>query len=375
MRALRSGCRWPCFVKSADRTTRRRAVERLLLSAVLPLAGACAAERPPASTTPLPALTADSFRGSGLRGVGIGVLSGARRSDADLDAVAELGADHVRVFLEGRRCDRCSGYELATDDLARLDELLPRLAQRKLHTVLVVGIGADARGPLFTHEARQASFIDMWARLARRLRGRTEIAGFDILNEPVPDGFTFAQRQSTWLRFAQRVGEAVRAEDPGRVLIVESAPDATPQSFENLKPLALANVVYSVHSYHPIDFTHQTVMKEYPKSKVYDENAGNDSLAAGLAAAVAFGERHRVPIYVGEFSAVRWAPQRGAARYIAESIRRFESHGWSWSYHEFRGWHGWDSEQDERGGGRSFDAPVARLLRQAMADTPSARTR
>ena len=110
-------------------------------------------------------------------------------------------------------------------------------------------------------------------------------------------------------------------------------------------------------------------MKEYQAIKRYPDPQSRggalDALEDGLSAARSFAQKHDVPIYVGEFSAVRSAPDGSAARYIAESIRLFEAYGWSWSYHEFRGWHGWDAEQDESGR-RSSEAPVIRLLRDAM---------
>ena len=52
-----------------------------------------------------------------------------------------------------------------------------------------------------------------------------------------------------------------------------------------------------------------------------------------------FQEKYDVPIYIGEFSTVRWAP--GASEYIRDSVALFEEYGWSWTYHSYRDWHGW----------------------------------
>ena len=53
-----------------------------------------------------------------------------------------------------------------------------------------------------------------------------------------------------------------------------------------------------------------------------------------------------VPIYVGEFSAIRWAP--GAAEYLSDCISIFEEYGWDVSYHAFREWDGWSVEHGEK---------------------------
>ena len=58
-----------------------------------------------------------------------------------------------------------------------------------------------------------------------------------------------------------------------------------------------------------------------------------------------FQQRHGARIYVGEFSAVRWAP--GAERYLEDCISLFEEYGWDWTYHAFREWNGWSVEHTE----------------------------
>jgi len=62
---------------------------------------------------------------------------------------------------------------------------------------------------------------------------------------------------------------------------------------------------------------------------------------------VEFQQRYGVHIYIGEFSAIRWAPEGSAYRYIKDLIEIFESHGWDWTYHAFREWSGWSVEHGE----------------------------
>jgi hypothetical protein len=51
-----------------------------------------------------------------------------------------------------------------------------------------------------------------------------------------------------------------------------------------------------------------------------------------------------MPIYIGEFSAIRWAPDDSAYRYLKDVIELFEENNWSWAYHAFREWDGWSVE-------------------------------
>ena len=55
-----------------------------------------------------------------------------------------------------------------------------------------------------------------------------------------------------------------------------------------------------------------------------------------------FQRAYNVHIYVGEFSAIRWAP--GAADYLSDCIDLFEEYDWDWTYHAYREWDGWSVE-------------------------------
>ena len=76
-----------------------------------------------------------------------------------------------------------------------------------------------------------------------------------------------------------------------------------------------------------------------------------------------FQLKHKALIYVGEFSAVAWAP--GAENYLRDAIGIFEEYGWDWSYHAFREWAGWSVEHEGKNDGTlrpSADNPRKRAL-------------
>lgn len=69
-----------------------------------------------------------------------------------------------------------------------------------------------------------------------------------------------------------------------------------------------------------------------------------EKIRAVLAPVRKFQQKYNVPIYVGEFSVICWAP--GAAQYLDDCISIFEEYGWDWTYHVFREWAGWSIEHD-----------------------------
>ena len=110
--------------------------------------------------------------------------------------------------------------------------------------------------------------------------------------------------------------------------------------------------------YEPGSFTHQGVgwenmkkildgslkLRGYPgwfDNFYYDKN----ELRKILKPIRDFQLKYNARIYMGEFSAIRFAP--GAAQYIQDVIELFEEYGWDWSYHAFREWFNWSVEYDE----------------------------
>lgn len=270
-------------------------------------------------------------------------------------------------------------------ELARLDAALPICRKQGLLVVVDLhsppggapspGGYAAADADLFSGKACQARFVEVWQRIARRYKGVPGIWGFDLVNEPIED--SLAEDTDDWSRLAERAGRAIRAIDPSRTLIVECAAGANPGGFDSLTPLPLPNVVYSVHMYLPHAFTHQGVFGPSPDvvypGMVEGRRWDRAQLLAALKPVMEFQKRYGVHIYVGEFSAIRWAPDDSACRYLKDLVEIFEGNGWDWSYHAFREWDGWSVEH---GADRNDHSPTVQpTTRQAMLRSWYARNR
>jgi hypothetical protein len=141
----------------------------------------------------------------------------------------------------------------------------------------------------------------------------------------------------------------VRAIDPDRAIVVEPGQGGGWDNLDFFEPLDVPGVVYSVHMYEPAAFTHQGVLDGTPIGVIYPgEIAGRrwdrDALRRAVQPVRDYQLDYGVPVYVGEFSAVRWAPGDSAEAYLRDCIDVFEGYGWDWAYHAFREWHGWSVE-------------------------------
>ncbi len=199
---------------------------------------------------------------------------------------------------------------------------------------------------LFTEKRYQEKLVVVWKKIARRYKGRKVIYAYDLLNEPVE-----ARKETGlpgWRELATKLIRAIRKIDPGKPAVFEPGPWGGPDGFDTLVPLDVGRVIYSFHMYRPHSFTHQGVHGKavgltYPgvvDGLMWDK----DRLREAMIAAIEFQREYNVHIYVGEFSAIRWAPDNSAYRYLRDVIDLFEEYKWDWSYHAFREWEGWSVE-------------------------------
>jgi hypothetical protein len=239
----------------------------------------------------------------------------------------------------------------------------------------------------------QVSYVSCVGVLARFLSSRNAVVALDVLNEPNPMVLSggLLEASEVWWRLAQQlVGEA-RASGLSGPVVVQGVAGGHPVGLRHFQPLDDSNVIYGVHFYTPHDITHQFVSDRWTRKIPYpagsewglgawDPELGTSGidrsrLVQEVRHAVRFQQRHRVPILVGEFSCVRWAPSGSSTRYVADCLQIFSALGWSWVYHEFRGWPGWDPEiASERPSStvRSGTAPTYLTLLRYLKDAPRA---
>ena len=316
--------------------------------------------RPPLTAHPVP-LAGPIYKGHDLPRLRGTMIS----PGIDAESLRVLGqhwkANLIRwqLIRTGRQAEATT--EAAYDEwfegeLKKLDAALPLCEQYGIKVVVdlhsppggkaTAGGYAGSDDRLFTDPQCQARFIQVWQKIATRYQSAKPIWGYDLVNEPVEDDV--AEGCADWQELAERAAKAIRVIDPLRTIIVEPARWGSPEGLNDLLPIQVSNVVYSVHMYIPHTFTHQNVFKKGPSYNYPGEIEGKHwdkaALQRALLPAIEFQKRYNVHIYIGEFSAIRWAPGDSAVRYLSDVIDIFEAHDWDWSYHAFREWNGWSAE-------------------------------
>ncbi len=216
---------------------------------------------------------------------------------------------------------------------------------------------------MFSEKRYQDKLIEVWKKIATRYKGREVVYAYDLLNEAVEGAVSPGLLD--WRGLATEAAEAIRAIDPGKPVVFEPSPWGGPDGFDALTPLDIDRVIYSFHMYRPHRFTHQGVYDSkaelvYP-GVIDGLKWDKERLREAMRPAIDFQRQFNVQIYVGEFSAIRWAPDNSAYRYLRDVIDLFEEYRWDWSYHAFREWDGWSVEHGpDRRNRRPAETPTDR---------------
>jgi hypothetical protein len=287
----------------------------------------------------------------------------SHHAEADLAWLAGLGVNAIRFYLDDLLFEDPAApgvYKPAA--WAWLDQNFAWARAHGIYLVLNLHVppggfqSNGGGGALWRERENRDRLVALWRAIAERYRDEPALAGYDLLNEPVT-----ATSAAEWEHLARRTAAAIRERDPRHALFVERtnavigsgpSPDWNENRNGEMNFFLLddTNVVYEFHFYKPMAFTHQGadwipvlrgVHTRYPGpfkdwdgvTKIGDRAYVEHELAPFLA----FGERHQVPLFLGEFGVIRggYEDDRGGAAWVADVVDVALAHGVSLTYHAF----------------------------------------
>ena len=107
---------------------------------------------------------------------------------------------------------------------------------------------ANDKPELFTEQKYQDELVNLWTTIAKRYKDEPTVAGYDLLNEPLPSSTGAADAYKSQLEpLYKRLTQAIRKIDTKHIIIVEGADWANDWSVFT-KPFD-KNMVYQFHYY------------------------------------------------------------------------------------------------------------------------------
>jgi len=237
-------------------------------------------------------------------------------TDRDIARIAALGFNSVRPALDARLFltegdsprDVQEGYDL-------LDNLVASCAQHGVYVIIDmhaapggqtgqnIDDSADDQPRLFMEKEEQDRLVNLWVEIARRYAGQPAVAGYDLLNEPLPRRTGAEEKYKAQLQpLYERITRAIRQVDPRHMVTVEGADWANDWSAFT-PPAFTSNVVYQFHYY------------------CWDQPVK----LKGIGNYLAFRDKVDAPVWVGETGEANDAIYWGTTEY-------FESKNIGWSF-------------------------------------------
>lgn len=297
-----------------------------------------------------------------------GVMSGGDFSEKAFQTLRDWNVNLMRFQITSNGIENITeaGFRAGVKrSLERFDRVLPLARKYGIKMILDLhygpgtGINKVYSNSLNWEPAQQKLLIQIWREIASRYKNEPLIYGYDILNEPREDHYEYQPGNDRWQGLAEKICAAIREIDPHTPIIVEPILWGSIAGLKQLQPIQQPNIIYSFHFYDPHIYTHQNVPglknnKEWTYPGIIGGVLWNrEKMYQEIQPVIDFQKKHNVPIFVGEFSAVRWAP--GADLYLKDLISIFEENGWDWTYHAFREWRGWSLEAYDNRGNEKFN--------------------
>ncbi len=300
------------------------------------------------------------------------------------------GLSHVRLPFDGERLMPAFGTRARrAEGLARLDAALRQLLDAGFTVSLDMHPGEGFAALHRAEPERALAMLDAaWAVLARRYAALApDRLLFEVLNEP--------PNAEAWTGQMPRAVAALRVHAPGRILVVAPGGPQRVEALAALPPLADPRLVYAVHFYDPMAFTHQgndwggaddplRFLGGLPFPAAAEDPAvravaarlareGRSASAAELAAQIRqpwtaeaidrqfapVGDwiaRHRRPVIVNEFGALDTASLPDRARWLAAVRGAAERRCIGWTHWDYADAFGFVARREGR------ERPVAPLL-------------
>lgn len=166
--------------------------------------------------------------------------------------------------------------------------------------------GEEGRNRLFHDPEMVEQTVHLWVRIAQRYRDRPEVAGYDLLNEPMG-----ALNSSTLYLVQDRLYREIRKVDARHIVLVEDGYKGLDQMpFPGV--IGWSNVAYSLHSYN------------FGAKQASDHIGQTEGLISSTRARI---KELKVPMYLGEFN----IEPNGSLDVLRKVASDLDAEGWSWS--------------------------------------------
>lgn len=229
-------------------------------------------------------------------------------TEADIRVMASWGVNSIRLPFNGNAFWDTQRNEFRAEGFQQIDQLISWCKKYGLYLILDMHCApggqnhqnisdSDGEARLWTEAKKyQPRTLEIWRQIAARYAHEPQIAGYDVLNEPVlPSIYSNKHLRKLYIE----ITKAIRGEDPNHILFFEG--NYWARDFRELLPVWDDNMAFSFHKY-------------------WDENT-----LKSIESYLNLRESAQVPLWMGEAG-------ENSNHWFSECIVLLEAHniGWSW---------------------------------------------
>lgn len=283
---------------------------------------------------------------------------------ADIKKIVAMGFDHIRLPIDEEQMWDENGNR-HEDAFKLLENCIDWCAEANLRVIVDLHIlrshhfNAKVK-PLWTEEAEQEKFFDLWRDLSKTLkRFPNGLVAYELMNEAVADD------HESWNMLLAKAFTALREIEPERTIVIGSNRWQSVNTFDALKvPADDKNILLSFHFYEPFLLSHYkaawTYLKDYegpvkypgiiltqkefdilpedvkPEIKKWVGVEFNKAMLLKMwAQPIQKAKKLGLPLYCGEFGIISNAPNKDTLNWYADMIALFDETGIgyaNWNY-------------------------------------------
>ncbi len=260
--------------------------------------------------------------------------------DEFIDVTALAGFASVRLPVRwSNHAAETAPFAIDPQFFARVESVVDKLLAKGLYVVVnmhhyhqIDGDKFDPREFAVDSSVVDVRFLILWQQIAERFRGKNDHLLLELYNEP-----HVRLTAAKWNELAARALNVVRKSNPDRIVVIGPTEWNAPHALSSLRLPNDANVIATVHTYEPFNFTHQGAEWVSPvlPTGVRCCDAGQQAAAiAPLTMAKTWSDAMQYPIFLGEFGAYSKADMGSRVAFTRLVRDQAEARGITWSYWE-----------------------------------------
>ena len=264
--------------------------------------------------------------------------------EEDFKMMAEWGFDFARLPMS-YHCWSDPGDWFRMDEavLKEIDQAIAYGAKYEIHVNLnlhrIPGYCVNPPAePLNLWKDEQAleAAVFHWRQFAKRYKGiSSSKLSFDLINEPSQ------VEEPDYLRVVTRIIQAIRQEDPKRLIIIDGLQYGTRPVFGAAK----LDLGQSTRGYGPMQVSHykaswiksDSAVPTWPLNPDGKDRWDQNRLRQEIFEPWKKLEAQGVGIHVGEWGAYQYTPHAVALAWMKDNLEIWKENGWGWSLWNLRG--------------------------------------